>query len=275
MARLPLDVGSEPRRMPGLEIWEVSDDGPSRFCHTVVFEVRYDAVLQMKTTRRQDAGSLTEAERNGATRIPFAELWPKPTEGMKQYMGEMNDRIHIKGPDLSTYAVLDQITESAAEALLREMATLETVQSQHDHVAPYLGYTAGDDGLIRGLCFPSYRETLQDRSADATRPLDLDRCMREIRSGVQFLHDQGLVHNDLNADNIMFDDEDRAVIIDFDSCRPHGAKIARKPGNDLSAERSDFEHDHQALRTLERRLRELTPEERSRSFHPVTSEICK
>ena len=99
--------------------------------------------------------------------------------------------------------------------------------------------------------------------------------MREIRSGVPSLHDQGLVHNDLNDNNIMFDDEDRAVIIDFDSCRPHGALLARKPGNDLSTERSKFENDHRALRMLERGLRELTPEERSRSFHPVTGEIYK
>ena len=55
--------------------------------------------------------------------IPYSEFWPKPERGMKEYKGELCDKIHIKGADLGSYGVLEQIGESAAKLLLREIAT--------------------------------------------------------------------------------------------------------------------------------------------------------
>lgn len=48
--------------------------------------------------------------------------------------------------------------------------------------------------------------------------------------GIRHLHSLGLVHNDINPRNIMVDDSDRAVIIDFDTCYHQGQKLGPKAG---------------------------------------------
>ena len=39
------------------------------------------------------------------------------------------------------------------------------------------------------------------------------------------LHALGLVYNDVNPQNFMLDSNGRAVLIDFNSCRPVGARL--------------------------------------------------
>lgn len=43
-----------------------------------------------------------------------------------------------------------------------------------------------------------------------------------IRAGIQHLHSLGLIHNDINPANVMFDGDGIPVVIDFDSCRGVG-----------------------------------------------------
>jgi len=57
------------------------------------------------------------------------------------------------------------------------------------------------------------------RSARQTAPAkDYSSILAGIESGIRHLHSLGLVHNDINPRNIMMD-HDKAVIIDFGSCR--------------------------------------------------------
>lgn len=57
------------------------------------------------------------------------------------------------------------------------------------------------------------------------RPLQIrDDCLNGVEKGIVHLHSLGLIHNDINPSNIMFD-EDVPVIIDFDSCRPVGQSL--------------------------------------------------
>jgi serine/threonine protein kinase len=46
-----------------------------------------------------------------------------------------------------------------------------------------------------------------------------------IQSGVRHLHSLGFVHNDITPSNIMFEEDGRPVIIDFDSCRKIGQSL--------------------------------------------------
>ena len=53
---------------------------------------------------------------------------------------------------------------------------------------------------------------------------DYSRILTDVESGLHPLHSLGLVHNDINPSNIMIAD-DRAVIIDFGSCRKIGESL--------------------------------------------------
>jgi serine/threonine protein kinase len=44
--------------------------------------------------------------------------------------------------------------------------------------------------------------------------------MDSIEAATAHLHQLGLAHNDISPNNIMFDDENVSVLIDFDSCAP-------------------------------------------------------
>ena len=43
-----------------------------------------------------------------------------------------------------------------------------------------------------------------------------------VEKGIRHLYNLGLVHNDLNPANIMFDGAYRPVVIDFNACSPEG-----------------------------------------------------
>jgi len=62
------------------------------------------------------------------------------------------------------------------------------------------------------------------------RPLDSQRCFRELKDGVRHLHKFGIAHCDIHEGNIMLDADDTAVIIDSD----HGCKEGDGDANGLT-----------------------------------------
>ncbi|KAK4866235.1 hypothetical protein LT330_008576 [Penicillium expansum] len=169
---------------------------------------------------------------------------------------------YVKRARLSSY---DRISKSPqpneiAESILAEAKVCELLmQNSHPNIAIYHGCQVSGD-RITGLCFKKYSHTLmkevnpgslmkrQARSTRETRK-DYSGVLDGIESGIRHLHSLGLVHNDINPSNIMFDG-DELVIIDFGSCRPIGDSIEGSggtyewcdqkvqlslPGNDLNA----------------------------------------
>lgn len=61
--------------------------------------------------------------------------------------------------------------------------------------------------------------------------------MADLRSAVQHLHKLGFCHNDINSSNIMFDEQDEVVLIDFDSCAAEGEKLMKQ----FSSKQNDVE----------------------------------
>ncbi|CCE34228.1 uncharacterized protein CPUR_08160 [Claviceps purpurea 20.1] len=88
--------------------------------------------------------------------------------------------------------------------------------------------------------------TLLERMAEST-PFNKDLFLEGIERGIRHLHSLGIVHNDINPYNIMFDELDRAVIIDFDSWQKNGQEFGRSKGTSgwmiEGAEYSLFEND--------------------------------
>jgi serine/threonine protein kinase len=71
-----------------------------------------------------------------------------------------------------------------------------------------------------------------------------------IFQGIKHLHSLGLVHNDINPTNILFDEYGTPVLIDFDSCRKVGESLRdtetkrthqwHDPKTDTASEKNDL-----------------------------------
>lgn len=56
---------------------------------------------------------------------------------------------------------------------------------------------------------------------------DPTEVLNEVEKGIRHLHSLHLVHNNIIPANIMFDSNNAAGLIDFDSCRPVGATLGK------------------------------------------------
>lgn len=167
---------------------------------------------------------------------------------------------YTKRPNLSQYN--PQEPDQLKNQILEEVGICEYLKKHpHPNIAVYHGCEV-DDSRITGLCFTNYGQSLMER----VNPMKYNKRMfslkrggglspeirqwlHGIESGIRHLHSFGLVHNDINPANIMFDG-DAPVIIDFGSCRLKGSDInmvgrtyewyddnvmVAMPGNDLDA----------------------------------------
>ncbi|KAI0973625.1 kinase-like domain-containing protein [Xylaria arbuscula] len=109
---------------------------------------------------------------------------------------------------------------------LAEIQICETLKNHpHPNVAQYLGCIEKDN-KIHGICFVKYKITLADHLAKGY-PIDVDHCMAGLEKAVSHLHSLKLVHNDIKPSNIMFDDNNEPILIDFDSCQYDGQALLK------------------------------------------------
>ncbi|KII86594.1 hypothetical protein PLICRDRAFT_260852 [Plicaturopsis crispa FD-325 SS-3] len=140
----------------------------------------------------------------------------------------------------------------------------------HPNICEYLGCVL-DGQHITGLCFKRYKCTLHD-AIEHRMPLDFYSVTSGIASGVQHLHSMGLVHGNLKPTNIMLDDDDTPIIIDFDQCQKSGATLSYKRGTpgwcpDPLPSIARFETDLYAMDRIFQYL-----QERTAPFHAGTAE---
>ena len=96
------------------------------------------------------------------------------------------------------------------------------------NIAQYLGYVVDIADQIIGLCFSRYKKRLIDSMLENQRFLDPELYFMQIKDGIKHFHGFEFVHNNINLHNIMFDAEDRPVIIDFDSFQRVGKRLGLK-----------------------------------------------
>ena len=151
---------------------------------------------------------------------PFAASFtqvPKP----------LSDHHYVKTPSLLAYDGTEEVVRNIHAQVLNEIAACEVLMKYpHPNIVTYFGCIV-KDGRVRGLCFTKYPRTLPGRMR-MPRPFDVRRCQQAIREAVEHMHRHGLIHNDLNPANIMIDENDNPVVIDFDSCKPEGAELSVK-----------------------------------------------
>lgn len=133
--------------------------------------------------------------------------------------------------------------DTSAEIILGEAKVCETlIRNPHENVAKYWGCSVVDN-QIRGLIFEKYAMTLHQH-VEASYPINIENCMRDIECGILHLHSLGINHNDINPSNIMMDASDNPILIDFDSSCSSGKVIVKGGQPDWSPE--DLKYSCQA-----------------------------
>ncbi|PBK67990.1 kinase-like protein [Armillaria solidipes] len=161
----------------------------------------------------------------------------------------------------------EDLNKSAIWPLMIQEARVCEILMKYPHrnVVQYYGY-AEKDGLMAGLCFKRYRQTLSDTVKKGTLPrADIESSLDQIKQGIEHIHGLGLVHNDINPRNILFDDDGRLVIIDFDSCRKQGESMLRgKCGTfpfSNDPETAEFQNDFYGVEKIREWMEENIPRE--------------
>jgi len=194
-----------------------------------------------------------EILRHCLKRIPDDGIFPEPPADVTIFSGSMTDDLYIKHPELTSWDEW-QGQDFLARLFLGELECLELLQKHpHPHVASYYGCTV-HRGRVTGLVLRRYPQRLHELLENGTCDLDTESLFQNIKSGVEHLHSLGLAHNDLNPYNIMLNHENHAVIIDFGSCKPFGARL-QECGTDGWVDEpyyfSEKEHDKIALQKID------------------------
>lgn len=170
------------------------------------------------------------------------------------------DGFFIKCANTLAYAIDGKRDNSISELIYYEaIACEDLLRHPHPNIAQYFGCQVINNRIV-GLCFKEYQETLNERLEHDCNTIGIEKCLTDIRMGIAHMHQVGYAHNDINPRNVMFDSDGKAVLIDFDSCRPLGNKLGRKSGTKgfyiKSATTSEKQNSYYGLAMIERNLKE-------------------
>jgi serine/threonine protein kinase len=153
--------------------------------------------------------------------VPDEEIYPEAPPYITTASILIDRRIFVKRPKLLGYDCFKG-TGLMSKLLLQEAEILELLErSPHPNIVRYHGCLI-KRGRIVGLVLDRYPATIEQRLKNGVQNFNAESCMNGITSAVEHLHSLGLAHNDLNPSNIMVDEHDTPIIIDYGSCQPFG-----------------------------------------------------
>ncbi len=118
--------------------------------------------------------------------------------------------IKILQPTLATQ-------EGYLERFTREARTAASLE--HAHIVPIHDYGTQQDlsyVVMRLLTGGSLAQRMAQRGKDnLPSPGEVSQMLKEIASALDYAHSQGVVHRDIKAGNIMFDNQGSAYLVDF------------------------------------------------------------
>lgn len=264
---LPTALHNE--RVDVLEMNEAYDevDGHFQFTGTLVVYRRtndvYHAVSKARYSSSSDvrAGHLTNN-----IPIPLAAYSPPFPTHFTRAPEPLPYDSYVKKPRLISYD--KGPPNHIADSFLAEVEVCEFLKRHpHPNIATYLGCQVSD-GRIIGICFTKYDRTLMQtvnpghhmkRKLRSIRQSseDYSYILEGVENGIRHLHSLGIVHNDINPNNIM-QYNDIGVIIDFESCRRQGKGLEgvgrTYEWHDEAVQVSIPENDFKALEEIRRWL---------------------
>lgn len=183
--------------------------------------------------------------------LPDEDVYPKAPRDITTSTIPIDSNVFLKRPKLHTDFIG---TGLLPKLVLQEVKILELLlHSPHPNIIRYHGCLI-KRGRIVGIVLDRYPMTLKQRLENGMQHFNVEKCMSNITSAVSHLHSLGLAHNDLTPMNIMIDEHDTPVIIDFGSCQPFSCELitAGTPGwVDEDFAHSAQDHDETALGKLQ------------------------
>lgn len=219
------------------EVYEDSDEGFHFAGTLIVYQLNGSLYHAKLKSRYTPSSNVNIEDMENVMQIPISTYNPKFSSEFTPAPAMLPNDCYIKKPCMISW---DRISQGPrpnmiAEDVLEEARIYELLLRQpHPNVATYLGCQVSD-GKITGICLKKYPHTLMKevnpgalmkRGLRSTRDAskDYSSVLADIESGIRHIHSLGLVHNDINPSNVMIDG-DRAIIIDFGSCRKLGDSL--------------------------------------------------
>ncbi|KAI1158894.1 kinase-like domain-containing protein [Nemania serpens] len=197
------------------------------FDHTKIILQKGDEYFYAKSSQRIYSEEEVNIDALDMTAIPVEHIWPLADPKFARAPEPLPANCYLKRQSLLSYEAAPS-AHKFGDPILAEVEACEILRKHpHPNIVRYLGCVVRN-GRIEALAFDRYTTTLYKMLVNDIS-FDKSRCMNGIEAGVRHMHGLGLVHNDLNPDNIMMDG-DSPVIIDFDSCKPEGQKLGIKGG---------------------------------------------
>ncbi|KAG6310819.1 hypothetical protein E4U44_005039 [Claviceps purpurea] len=224
----------------------IGEDGESEFGFTkIIIRGPNGDLYYAETEDRFKTSSEIDIDNLDLISIDTDACWPIYSARLLRAPSTVSSDSHVKEPNLMLYRN-DPKETPLSNHMLHEIEAYELLrQHPHPNIVEYRGCVVSD-GRITGICLAKYKMTLLERMAEST-PFNKDLFLEGIERGIRHLHSLGIVHNDINPYNIMFDELDRAIIIDFDSWQKNGQEFGRSKGTSgwmiEGAEYSLFEND--------------------------------
>jgi len=102
----------------------------------------------------------------------------------------------------------------------------------HPHICPILDFGVVDDVIFTVMPYLA-RGTLNDRIGGhrSLTPEATAAITAQVATGLDYAHRRGLVHRDIKPDNILFDEDDNAIITDFGIATAHFRSRVTGSGN--------------------------------------------
>jgi serine/threonine protein kinase len=226
------------------EVFTVEDDGSHTFSRSVfaITTVDHRAFFGQAPIRKLKLAGKDITDH--LKRVPDEETYPEvPARGIMVFSEDAHESVDsaffVKGPKVGSYDQF-QGTGLLPQLLLREVEIFEVLKRHpHPNIVGYHGCIV-KQGRIVGIVLDRYPLTLTDRlrtenkrmdengngeGQETVKKLDTEACLEGIRAAVQHLHSLGLAHNDITPHNVMMDDREVPVLIDFGSCQPFGNNL--------------------------------------------------
>ncbi|KAL3493473.1 kinase-like protein [Aspergillus germanicus] len=200
-------------------------DGKMQFAYVDVY-VQQDGVLYSgKWMNRFKTPKMLE-DLQEVKQVPTVDRGP-------EVQGRAWSAVYIKTPSLPSFAY-----KNLEEQMIYEVEACEILRKNpHPNIATYYGHQE-TNGRVSGLCFKRYPSRLLEAvnpgywnkvafraSARDLVTEDMKRNLPGILAAIKHLHSLGLVHNDINPENIMIGEDGTFILIDFGSCRPIGESL--------------------------------------------------
>lgn len=135
---------------------------------------------------------------------------------VKQVQVPLSTMVVSDPPLEQGFAIKINKDSDTISSLKREMATARSIN--HPRILDYLGAAIQSEGDVETKIEIVMELMAGNLSGLIGKELPAEKklaLLRDIAEGLVYLHDQGLVHNDIKLDNVLLNEEGRAVIGDL------------------------------------------------------------